>query len=325
MNVLMITSEWPTPENPSWVPFLVREVTWLKTQGVRIDLFPFRGGMKPGNYFRFWMQVQRKLHRQNHDLVHAQFGQSGVLAALPKTIPLVVTLRGSDLNGIIGYDGKLTTTGWLLRKTSQWVARRADEIILVSQQLARFLPSNQHYTVIPSGLDLKLFHPMPQEEARQALSLPRTPRYVLFAGNPNNPIKRFHLAEKAVSRLEPDLNAQLLIAKGVPPEKMPLYMNAADALLLTSSREGSPNVVKEALACNLPVVSVDVGDVRQHLTKVSGCLVCTNDDPMAIADGLASILASPNRVAGRQAISHLDLSHTTQQIVSVYEKALARA
>lgn len=324
MNVLMVTSEWPTPTNPQWVPFLVREVRQLQAKGIELDVFSFRGGMRPLNYFAAWKKVQRRIRQGRYDLVHAQWGQSGLLATFPKPLPLVVTFRGSDLNGMVVGDDRMTRTGRLLQRLSQFVAQSADQVILVSASLARWLP-RLHYHVIPSGLDLELFRPMPRAEARSILNLDQGCRYVLFAGDRSNPIKRFELAQRAVDLLNREMSAQLLVAERVKPEQMPAYMNAADALLLSSSREGSPNVVKEALACNLPVVSVDVGDVRQRLQDVAGCVVCDGDRPQTIAAALSNVLRAGRRVEGRGAVKCLDIRHTTEQIVQVYEKALTGA
>src|SRR5207302_2384469 len=104
-------------------------------------------------------------------------------------------------------------------------------------------------------------------------------RLILFAASPKNPVKRYPLAESAVARLDRRYRAELVVAAGIAPDKMPLYMNACDALLVTSTHEGSPNVVKEALACNLPVVSADVGDVADRISKIEGCALCDSDDP----------------------------------------------
>jgi teichuronic acid biosynthesis glycosyltransferase TuaC len=323
LRVLVITSEWPTPERPDNVPFLVREVEALRQLQVQLDVFPFRGAMHPANYFAAWKKLQSLLGQKKYDLLHAQFGQSGLLAILPKRLPFVVTYQGSDLNGVYSADGRLTLSGFMLRKASQLVAWRADEIILVSRYLSRFLPSKR-YHVIPGGIDLEVFRPIPKENARKELGLTSDCQYVLFAGGRDNPIKRFPLAHEAVARLPKSLPAEILLANGIPPEKMPFYINAADVLLLTSNREGSPNVVKEALACNLPVVSVDVGDVRDRLSEVQGCVICENDDPDTIAAGLRTVLRSHLPIHGRESVHELSLKSTAKKIMNVYQAALSR-
>ncbi len=325
MKVLMITSEWPTSQNPDWVPFVRQEVEKLKEFGVQVDVFPFRGAMRWQNYVQAWLEFRRCLRMNDYHLVHAQFGQSGLLAIFPKSIPLIVSYRGSDLNGMIGINGRMTFIGLILRRLSQLVALRADEIIVVSKKLSGFLPVSR-YHVIPSGLNLELFKPQPQTEARQLLNLDFEKHFVLFAGNPANPIKRFPLAEEAVRQVNSiDRSVEMLIARGVPPTQMPLYMNASDVLLLTSAHEGSPNMVKEALACNLPVVAVDVGDVRERIGNVDGCIICKSDKPDVIASALKQVVEQRQRIEGRVAVQDLDVSTITRKVIDVYSLALKRA
>ncbi len=126
---------------------------------------------------------------------------------------------------------------------------------------------------------------MQQSEARAKLGLPADLPIVLFGGRPEMPVKRFALAQRAVALLARQ-DVKLLTASNVPHSEMPLYLNAADVLLLTSRHEGSPTIVKEALACNLPVVSTDVGDVRERIASIDGCSVCDNDEPETIAFAL---------------------------------------
>lgn len=320
MKVLLLTTSWPTPENPSAVPFLVREVESLRAAGVEIELFHFRGGLSPQNYMRARRQLRQHLRNNHYDLLHAQFGQSGLLALFPKPLPLVVTFQGSDINGIVGPDGRQTPRGLLLRLTSKIIARQADEIILVSAAMAQHLPHTS-YHVIPGGLDLELFKPIPKSVARSALGLAGVGRYILFAASRTNPIKRYPLAREAIALVP---GAQLLVAEGVTPDQIPLYMNAADALLLTSTREGSPNVVKEALACNLPVVSVDVGDVAVRLKPIDGCIVCEDDSPETIAAALNTTIQNPPSILGRESVQSISLSATAQKIISVYQRALSK-
>ena len=117
MRVLMVTCEWPTSESPHLVPFVVRQVEFLRKAGVDVDVFSFRGARNPINYLRAWYQVQKKLRQGSYDLVHAQWGQSAPVA-LPARLPLVVTFRGGEGEGIVGDDDKYTMSGYLLRLVS---------------------------------------------------------------------------------------------------------------------------------------------------------------------------------------------------------------
>ena len=187
-----------------------------------------------------------------------------------------------------------------------------------------FLPRSVRPRVIPSGLDLNLFRPVPRDDARRRLGLPLDRRLVLFVGNPAEPRKRYPLACDALDLLRRTLPAELLLAWGTPHSDMPLLMSAADALVFTSVQEGSPNTVKEALACNLPVVSVPVGDVPRRLQGIEGCELCPDERPVTIAAALERVLRRDRRVAARDTVLDLDEGRLTQEVIAIYRSVLAR-
>src|SRR5918997_5837110 len=156
MRVLMVTSDWLWNSWGGPAVFIARQAEFLKREGIEVDILPFRGARSPRNYLAAWKEVHRRLAENTYDLVHAQFGQSG-LTALPKSIPLVVTFRGDDLEGIIGESGRYVPSGWLLRLISRSVARQADAVIVVSEHMKRYLPRPAEAHVMPSGIDLDLF------------------------------------------------------------------------------------------------------------------------------------------------------------------------
>ncbi len=317
----MITSEWPTIEDPGLAPFIVGQVESLRRAGVEVEVFQFRGAKKPQNYLRSWWQVRHRMNMSQFDLIHAQFGQSGLLG-IPEHVPLIVTFHGSDLLGIVGSDGHYTMAGTILRLISRFVAILADQVIVVSESMVRHLPKRSCH-IIPCGVNLDLFRPMSQSEAREKLGLPMGKRLVIFP-NPEKAEKRHDLAQQAISRLGHEIDAELVSVSRVPHELMPYYMNACDALLLTSLHEGSPTIVKEALACNLPVVSVDVGDVRARIASVEGCVVCSDDHPDTIAINLQRVLSQRMRIDGRSAVQALDERLLIKKVIDVYEQAVRR-
>jgi teichuronic acid biosynthesis glycosyltransferase TuaC len=331
LRVLMITSEWAS--DPSHTAhFIARQVRFLRAAGVEVDVFAFRGGRRPLRYLAAWARLRRRLIQRNgggrprYDLVHAQFGQSGLLA-LPKRLPLVVTFRGDDLFGILDRDGRPTPAGRLLQWLSRRVARRADAAILVSEHLKEYLSQSAPVHIVPSGLDLDLFRCIPQEEACRHLGLSPDRRRVLFVGDPADPRKRYDLARQAVDRLNRSVAAELVIGWRVPHDQMPFYMNACDALVFTSREEGSPNAVKEALACDLPVVSVAVADVPLRLRGIPGCEVCADDSPETIAAALDRTLRRDERSGGRgrEAARQLDERLLTARVIEIYQSVLAGA
>jgi glycosyltransferase involved in cell wall biosynthesis len=320
-KVLMITSEYPTPANPRIVPFIARQVDFLRLAGVEVDLFHFRGKKNLFYYIAAWFRLRRHTKGKSYDLMHAQWGHSAMLA-LPKRLPWVITFRGNDLEGIIGDNGKPRLLGKILTLVSKMTARMADGVIVVSDSLGQKL-SRRDYRVIPSGLDLEIFRLIDQAEARAALGLPREKKLILFAASSlQNPRKRYALAQAAVGLVKERFDAELIAASGVTPQEIALYMNACDALLLTSVHEGSPNVVKEALACNLPVVSVDVGDVRRRIGAIEGCYVCRDDHPATIAADLTKVLENGGRVNSRAAVAELDERVITRNVMQLYKNVV---
>lgn len=323
IRVLMVTSEWPEPGVNVTSHFIKRQADFLAAAGIDVTVFPFKGRKNPLSYLKNWLRLQAKLHCERYDLIHAQFGQSGLLA-LPKRLPLVVTFRGSDLLGTVSdKTGRHRRIGALHQFLSRLVANRADAVIVVAEHMKRMLPSSIESHVIPSGLDLQLFRPTEKRIARNQLGLPQDERLVLFVGRPNQGRKRVHLAEQAVTILNKSLPARLVVAWRVPHTDIPLYMSACDALVFTSMQEGSPNVVKEALACNLPVVSVPVGDVESRLKGVEGCEACSNDHPETIAAALHRVLVRGGRTNSRETMLALDEHITTKQVINIYQSVLS--
>ena len=296
----------------------------MRQAGIAVEVLAYRGAGNPINYWRAYWRMRAILSEGRIDLVHAQFGQCGLLVVGQRLVPTVVTYRGSDLQGIPNAGGRNTLKGWLLTGLSRIVARLADEVIVVSKHLARYLPARR-YHIIPHGVDLDKFFPMPLEEARRRLALALDGRLVLFVGNPRNPVKRYELAQQAVALLHVDMKAELVVASGISHDQIPLWMNACNALVVTSWHEGSPNVVKEALACNLPVVSVDVGDVRELFSMVSDCVMCDDYRPETIAVALKRVLAREGCTECRQAVLGLEVRALTSKVIAVYKLALNRS
>ncbi|HYZ91637.1 MAG TPA: glycosyltransferase, partial [Actinomycetota bacterium] len=273
----------------------------------------------PANYLRARRLVRGRLREGPYDLVHAHFGQAG-LAVIPSRLPLVVTLYGSDVEGIVGPRGSYTVRGAILSRLSRVVARLADEVIVVSSSLGRRLPRNVSTTVIPTAVDLEVFRPGSREQARAELGLDPDKTLVLFAGRPEVPVKRYDVARRAVDRLAETHPAELVTIAGLPPSGVATHMRACDALLLTSRHEGAPTMIKEALAVRLPVVSVDVGDVRATIGDVPGCVVA-QDSIEALSGSLAEVVGK--RIdPGIDLTDRLDQSRQAEKIVDVYRRAL---
>lgn len=257
------------------------------------------------DYLRFLPTVMRRSWGE-FDLIHANYGLTAPHALAQLRLPVVLSLWGSDVFG---------QYGWL----SRLCAPLADEVVVMSPEMREALPCEA--TVIPHGVDFELFRPMSREQARERTGWADDSRHVLFAYPKAREEKNFPRARRVATavdeRLDVPVELQALDGR-VSHEEMPVYLNAADALLVTSTHEGSPNTVKEALACNLPVVSTDVGDVAQRLDGVDLSTVATTDE--ALVRALASILESPRRSNGRESIRDLSVEATARRLNQVYER-----
>ena len=324
LRVLMVTSEWPTSDRPFDVSYLVRQVDFLRRAGVEVEVFPFRGAKRPMNYLRAWKRFQARLRQEPFDVVHAQFGQSALLA-WPRRLPLVVTFHGCDIQGVKDADGRMTLGGRFLQQMCQLIARRADAVIVVSDRMRQFIPASVAAPVIPTGLDFDKIPTMPRDEARRQLGLPLSDRLVLFVGSPTESVKRYPLAQHAVDVLNRTLPATLVLGWGRPHRDIFVLMNACDALVVTSIQEGSPGVVKEALACNLPIVSLNVGDVPVRVKGIAGCEICGDEQPETIAASLERVLRRGERIRGREAVQDLDERVLAANVIAVYRSVLSPA
>lgn len=316
MRVLVVTNMWPSAATPMAGIFVAEQAASLQRRGIQVDVLFIdggHGGMRA--YLAGFAQVRRALRVERYDLVHAHYVFSGILAAVGAAL---AGRRGAPV--LLTHHGIETQVGWtapLCRWTSRFVARSLATSRRVQTALRR--PDAE---IVPCGVDTDLFRPLPAAEARAALGLPADAPLVLFAGM-RRPEKRFDLAEAAVARLQATHPAVcLVVAEREAHERMPLFMNACDVLILTSDAEGSPMVIKEAMACNLPIVSVDVGDVAEVIGDTAGCFIVERDLD-ALAAGLARALAFGARTAGRTAIQPLSLDTIAARLSTIYEE-LAR-
>lgn len=308
-RVLVLTNMYPTAEHPAFGTFVAEQVESLRRRGVDIDVLFINPREGKANYLRGPWLLRRQVAARPYDLIHAHYVFCGLIAATQRRLPVVLTHHGIEV--LAGWTAPL----------ARLASRLADATIVTSPAMVEKLPGSP--VVIPCGIDTELFRPGPREEARRALGLPPDGKLVLFAGE-LRPEKRLDLIREAVHRLqEEDEAVQLIIAAGEPHARIPLYMNACDVLVLASDFEGSPMVVKEAMACNLPIVSTDVGDVRQVIGEVEGCFICRQDVD-DLAAHLRAALRFGRRTDGRARVIGLSLDAVAGRIMHVYEETLRR-
>jgi glycosyltransferase involved in cell wall biosynthesis len=314
MNVLVVTNMYPTAGSPAVGTFVYDQVASLRAAGVHVDVLHMDSRASKWSYVRGLFKLRRALQRRRYDLIHAHYVFSGVIARAQWKVPVVLTHHGCE---VLGYPRWQT---WLAKMVTPFF----DEVVYVTEQMRRALHDDDGW-VIPCGIDLDAFQPIPRDEARAALGLPADKPLVLWAGESWRPEKQFWLAEQAMARLKASLpDAALVLLTKQPHEVVPTYMSACDALVLTSMLEGSPMVVKEAMACNLPVVSVRVGDVPEVVDGTDACAIA-EPDPDDIAQRLAEALQPARRTDGRLRMRRFSHDRTAAAITPVYEQAVERA
>ncbi len=258
MRVLVVTNMYPTDDRPELGVFVRDQVEALcRREDVDLELFAFAPGKS--SYPRAWRRLRRLLRRRSFDVYHAHYGLTGWVAHLAGCKPLVVTFHGTDLR-------HPRVGPW-----SRRLARRVAQPAVVSLDQARDLRLprlDQKAAVLPCGVDTRLFRPLPRAVARERLGLDPDRHYVLFPADPARPEKRHDRVTMTLKDL-PDVRE--LTLGGVLPEQVPLYVNAADVVLVTSDYEGFGRAALEALACDVPVISTPVGVAPEVVGPVEGC------------------------------------------------------
>lgn len=323
-RVLVVTNLWPTADDPGYGSFVQAQMESLRPLGVEFDVQFINGRVSRWNYFGAVPELWRRLRSTRYDLIHAHFGLSGWVARCQLRTPVVVSFMGDDVLGRFARSGHITLYGRLLQASSWLLARLVRGVIVKSGEMRSTLGLHSA-RAIPNGVDLNLFRPMEQGEARRALGLDPARKFVLYPYDPAEQRKRFDLIEAAVASARREIpQLEILHARSVPRERMPLYMNAADVFVLASLAEGSPNALKEAMATNLPVITVDVGDAARLVGSTAGCYIITRDAE-AIARKIVEVCQAGKRSHGREAIAPLSIENVARQILVVYAHALGRA
>jgi glycosyltransferase involved in cell wall biosynthesis len=326
-KILVVTSAWPHADNPMYGIFIQREQAALRNLGVLADVMFVRGYASPKAYALAGMKLLRQSRASNgYAVVHAYGGEAALAAMFYRPARLVVTYLGDDLLGTPGPDGDVPFRSRVRRAAIRVLAKRASRTVTRSRAMEEVLPEavRRRNTILPAGVDDTLFRPIDRERARHELGWRGDERVVLFAADPAVPGKRFGLASDAVELARANVpDVRLHVVRDTPPDQVPTLMAAADCLLLTSASEGSPNVVKEAVMCNLAIVTVRVGDVEETLRGVEPSWIC-GADPAALAAALVAGLQSPIRSNGRATADRLTASSIAEKVLGVYEEAAAR-
>jgi glycosyltransferase involved in cell wall biosynthesis len=301
---------YPSEKSLSFGIFIEEQVMSLRKEGVEVDVLFVDGTKNKLNYlwgiFRLW----GRLLTHRYDLIHAHYVFSGIIARTQFLCPVVLTHHGPEF-----WNWQFTPC--------RIITPLVDKVILVSPEMYERLKFKKA-EVIPCGVDFDLFKPMSKEQARKELGIAPDKKLILWVGAFTRPEKRFDIVQEAVALAkQKDPTIDFLLVAGKHHHEIPKYMNAGDVVLLTSDAEGSPMVIKEAMACNIPVVSVSVGDVADVIGGTDGCYLCTQD-PVDVAEKLLLALSYGKRTNGRENTGHLELSQIAKRIVSQYQEVLNR-
>ena len=316
MRVLFVTSDVAG----KMAPFNRQQADELKKAGVMVSHFQI---MERGlGYLRAVKRLRIYLKENPVTLIHAHYSYCGWVADLARRKEkLIVSFVGSDIYGYPDANRFRRILWIVIQKITCWHARiRMELTIVMSTRMRKLCKSVKRCIVFPHGVDFEQYFPVDRDQARKAIGWPLDKKIILFPANPARDVKNFPLAEKTVTLLHDD---QVILESfvNVPDDWMNFYYNAADVLLMTSKHEGSPCVVKEAMACNLPIVSTDVGDVFETTRGTDGCSVCSSD-PVSLAAAVASVLKEGHRTKGREKIDYLDLDSVIKKQIGFYEKVL---
>jgi glycosyltransferase involved in cell wall biosynthesis len=307
VRALIVTNMYPTPERPALGSFVRDQVEALRQiDGLELELFAFGPG-SPAHYLGQGRELRSRYRGERFDVVHAHFGLTAWPALAARASARGVTLHGTDL----------------AHPRSRAITLAAlplfDLVATVSEPLGAMVPGwavRGESAVLPCGVDLGRFRPIPRAAARAELGLPPEEPCLLFPSDPARREKRFDLARAAAG------DTRLLTLGGVEPDQVPLWVNAANAVLIPSEREGFGLAVLEALACDVPVLATPVGIAPTVLADVSGAY-CGPFDRERWSAALSGPLSEADpRIEGRGRAEPFSSTRMAADVVAAWQRIL---
>lgn len=288
--------------------FIKEQAESLKRPNLEVSYFIIRGKGCKG-YLKNYRRLLHTIRKFRPSLIHAHYGLSGLLSVLQRKVPVVITFHGSDIHQIKNL--KFSKLAIKFSKIQIFVSEKLKDIAKCKQGL-----------VIPCGVDTSIFYSRNKIDCRQSMNLNKEKRYILFSSAFDNPIKNAALARKAVQNSGLN-NLEILELKGYKRDEVSLMLNAVDLLLMTSYSEGSPQIIKEAMSCNIPIVSTNVGDVEWLFSDLEGHFL-TNQTPEGVVEGIKSALNFSQqkfKTEGRNRIIELELDKNVvgKKIIDLYK------
>ena len=313
MKILIVGNNKPG----HFAPFVEEQVRALQ-QGCEVMFFGVQGKGIMG-YLRCLPALKRAIKQHQPNLIHAHYGLSGLLANLQRRVPVITTYHGSDINvpSVLRFSK-------IAMRLSAWN-------IFVSKRNIAIAQPKEKFTLLPCGVNLPFPWSEMQTQRIEQLTLNQWVqeklnagvKHVLFAGAFNNAVKDPELAKAVINELASEgVEVELIELKGFNRDQVNALMYNCDTLLMTSKTEGSPQVIKEAMACGCPIVSLDVGDVAERVSGVEGCYVVPTREPAAIAEALKKAIAFEGKTNGRQRILEMGLSNeqVAERLMAIYKQ-----
>lgn len=306
-------------------PFIKDQAADLIKNGIELDFFLIKGKGIIG-YLKNLFPLRKKIKHNNYDIIHAHYIFPALLSILTFSgRKVIASFMGSDTYGDVNEKGKKCFLSYLNTLLNYMAQPFLSKIIVKSQNIEKYVYLRNKCIKIPNGVNLDKFKPLDKEFCRRELGLSFEKKYILFLGDKNNPRKNFNLVKNSFNKLKIK-NIELLTPYPVNHDLVVKYLNAADVIVFTSYLEGSPNVIKEAMACNCPIVSTDVGDVKWIIGNTKGCYITSFDpDDVALKIKLALEFSEKyGKTNGRQRIIDLGLDSDSiaKKIIDVYKEVI---
>jgi glycosyltransferase involved in cell wall biosynthesis len=289
--------------------FIFEQIESLKQVfNIEYDTFFIKGkGIK--GYLKNIAPLRKKINSYLPDIVHSHFGLSGLLTCLQRIVPVVITFHGSDAH--------FSNVNLL----SRIAAGLSSYNIFVSDKVQNKIKVNTRCSIVPCGINIDKFYPIDMKIAREKLNMETDKKYILFSSGFENIVKNSPLAFSAIAKL--NQGCELIELKNRGREEVNLLLNACNLMLLTSISEGSPQIIKEAMASNCPIVSTDVGDIKEVIGNTEGCYT-TSFDPEDAANKIKLALDFNKRTNGRENIKPFDNELIVKKIYKIYSKIIEK-
>jgi teichuronic acid biosynthesis glycosyltransferase TuaC len=324
MKVLFVASG---KENGSVSPIIENQGKSLKHAGVNIQYYIINNKGMYG-YIKHVYSMRLFLKYNNFDIIHAHYGLTAIVALLAKRQEkLIVSFMGDDIVGSNRISGSVTRISILAASLNIFLSRFFYSYTIVKSEEMRKKISHNKVSLIPNGVNLEIYKPVDRETSCKNCGINPDSHLVIFVSSPLRVEKNYNLVKESVKKTD-YRNIILKTLTGHSQEELCYYYNAADVLVLTSFHEGSPNVIKEAMACNCPIVTTKVGDVEWVIGNTNGCYF-SSFDPDDFSKNLKKALdfsEKNGRTKGRDRIIEkgLDSESVAKQIIAIYKRVLEK-